>query len=98
TGSGNGFETIRVGTSGIQTRSAQALIESNLFERCDGELETISNKTSNNIIRNNTIRDSDGTITLRHAQGSTVEGNFVLAQNQSSSGGIRVIGPNHVVQ
>jgi Chondroitinase B len=98
TGSGNGFETIRVGTSGIQTRSAQALIESNLFERCDGELEIISNKTSNNIIRNNTIRDSDGTITLRHGQGSTVEGNFFLGQNKSGSGGVRVIGPNHVVQ
>ena len=98
TGSGNGFETIRIGTSGIQTRSAQALIESNLFERCDGELEIISNKTSNNIIRNNTIRASDGTITLRHGQGSTVEGNFFIGQNKSGSGGIRVIGPNHIVQ
>jgi poly(beta-D-mannuronate) lyase len=97
-GSGNGFETIRLGTSGIQTRSAQAIVEDNLFERVDGELEIISNKTSNNIIRDNTIRASDGTITLRHGQGSRVEGNFFLGENKAGSGGVRVIGPNHVVQ
>ena len=96
-GTGNGWETIRIGLSGIQARSAQALIENNLFERVDGELEIISNKTSNNIIRNNTIRASDGTITLRHGQGSRVEGNWILGENKAGSGGIRVIGPNHVV-
>jgi poly(beta-D-mannuronate) lyase len=96
-GSGNGFETIRLGTSGIQTRSAQAIVEDNLFERVDGELEIISNKTSNNIIRDNTIRASSGTITLRHGQGSRVEGNYFLGENKSGTGGIRVIGPNHVV-
>lgn len=96
-GDGNGWETIRIGVSGIQTRSAQALVEHNLFERCDGELEIISNKTSNNIIRNNTIRASKGTITLRHGQGSRVEGNWFLGENVAGTGGIRVIGPNHVV-
>jgi poly(beta-D-mannuronate) lyase len=97
-GNGNGWETIRIGLSSVQTRSAQALIERNLFERVDGELEIISNKTSNNTIRYNTIRASDGTITLRHGQGSRVEGNFILGEGKSGSGGIRVIGPNHVVQ
>ena len=97
-GTGNGFETIRIGTSGIQSRSAQQIVEDNLFERCDGELEIISNKTSNNIIRDNTIRASAGTITLRHGQGSTVEGNFFLGENKAGTGGIRVIGPHHVVQ
>jgi poly(beta-D-mannuronate) lyase len=97
-GSGNGFETIRLGLSGIQTRQARAVVESNLFERCDGELEIVSVKSSENVLRNNTIRQSNGTLTLRHGQGSRVEGNFFIGQNKSGSGGIRVIGPNHVVQ
>ena len=98
TGSGNGFETIRLGLSSIQTRQAHATVESNLFERCDGELEIISVKSSENILRNNTIRDSDGTLTLRHGQGSLVEGNFFLGNNKSGSSGVRIIGPNHIVQ
>lgn len=96
-GNGNGWETIRIGLSSIQTRSAQATVEHNLFERCDGELEIISNKTSNNVIKDNTIRASKGTITLRHGQGSRVEGNWFLGENVAGTGGIRVIGPNHVV-
>ena len=96
-GTGNGWETIRIGLSSVQSRSAQAVIESNLFERVDGELEIISNKTSDNVIRNNTIRASDGTITLRHGQGTRVEGNWILGEGKAGSGGIRVIGPNHVV-
>src|SRR4051812_22381980 len=97
-GNGNGFETIRIGLSGIQARSAQAVVERNLFERCDGELEIISNKTSNNILRNNTFRASKGTLTLRHGQGSTVGGIFSLGENVSGTGGVRVIGPNQLVQ
>jgi hypothetical protein len=96
-GTGNGWETIRVGLSSVQTRSAQAVIERNLFERVDGELEIISNKTSDNVIRNNTIRASNGTITLRHGQGTRVEGNWILGEGKAGSGGIRVIGPNHVI-
>lgn len=96
-GDGNGWETIRIGLSSTQTRSAQALIERNLFERADGELEIISNKTSSNTIRNNTIRASKGTITLRHGQASRVEGNWFMGENVAGTGGIRVIGPDHVV-
>lgn len=96
-GNGNGFETIRLGVSGIQTRSAQVTVQNNLFERVDGELEIISVKTSNNLIQGNTIRASAGTITLRHGQGSTVAGNFILGENKAGSGGIRVIGPNQTV-
>jgi poly(beta-D-mannuronate) lyase len=96
-GSGNGFETIRIGVSGIQARLAHTLVERNLFERVDGELEIISNKTSENTISNNTIRASAGTITLRHGQGSTVSGNFILGENKAGTGGIRVIGPNQTL-
>jgi poly(beta-D-mannuronate) lyase len=97
-GNGNGFETLRIGLSSIQTRSAQALVQRNLFERCDGELEIISNKSSNNLFLGNTFRASKGTLTLRHGQGSTVDGNFFLGENVSGTGGVRVIGPNQTVQ
>src|SRR5262249_43624433 len=97
-GNGNGFETMRIGLSSIQTRIAQATVQKNLFERCDGELEIISNKSSGNFLLDNTFRASDGTLTLRHGQGSLVEGNFFLGENKAGSGGVRIIGPNHIVQ
>jgi hypothetical protein len=96
-GTGNGFETIRIGTSDIQTHSTRAIVQSNLFERTDGEMETISNKTSDNIFRYNTYRDVEGTLTLRHGRGARVEGNFFLGTSNTQTGGIRVIGPDHVV-
>lgn len=96
-GTGNGFETIRIGTSEVQATSTQVVVEGNLFERTDGETETISNKTSNNTFRRNTFRDVQGTLTLRHGRGSTVDGNFFLGRGDSQSGAIRVIGPDHVI-
>lgn len=96
-GNGNGFETIRLGTSDVQTVQAHITVQSNLFERTNGEIETISNKTSNNLIQYNTFRKVEGTVTLRHGSGTTVQGNFFLGENDGQSGGIRVIGPNHVI-
>jgi poly(beta-D-mannuronate) lyase len=96
-GTGNGFETVRLGTSDVQTASAQVLMQGNLFERTNGEIETISNKSSDNVFRNNTLRNVQGTLTLRHGRGATVDNNFFLGENNSQSGGIRVIGPDHVI-
>jgi hypothetical protein len=89
----NGGESIRVGLSGRQHSSAHAIVEYNLFERCNGDLEVISVKSSDDIIRYNTLRNSKGTITLRHGWGSVVEGNFLLG----NSTGIRMFGNNHTV-
>ena len=41
---GNGAETIRFGLSGLSLSNGFGLIEHNLFERCNGENEMISNK------------------------------------------------------
>jgi poly(beta-D-mannuronate) lyase len=54
-GIGNGFETIRIGTSGNSLSDSNSIIYNNLFENCDGELEAISNKSSGNIIYKNTL-------------------------------------------
>ncbi len=94
-GDGNGWETIRIGLSGVAQSSSFTVVENNLFERVDGENEAISNKSSHNTFRYNTFRDVRATLTLRHGNDATVEGNFFLGENQEGSGGVRVIGERH---
>jgi poly(beta-D-mannuronate) lyase len=93
----NGFETIRIGTSDYSLSNANDTVENNVFERSDGEIEIISNKSGGNIYRYNTFRESSGTLTLRHGNNATVEGNFFLGENKNSSGGVRVIGEDHTI-
>lgn len=89
----NGGESIRVGLSGRQHSSAKAIIEDNLFEQCDGDLEIVSVKSTDDIVRYNTVRNSKGTITLRHGWNNRVEGNYLIG----NATGIRVFGNNQVV-
>ena len=96
-GNGNGFETIRIGVGARATTSAQVVVESNLFENCDGEIEIISNKSGDNVYRFNTFRSCAGTLTLRNGRAATVEGNFFLGQGKDRSGGIRVVDSDHVI-
>ena len=96
-GEGNGFETIRIGTSQTSGTDAQVLVERNLFERVDGEIELISNKSNGNIYRHNIIRDCAGTITLRHGNRCVVDGNLILGKGKKHSGGVRVIGQQHQI-
>ncbi|MEQ8835624.1 MAG: polysaccharide lyase 6 family protein, partial [Lacipirellulaceae bacterium] len=95
--SSNGFETIRVGTSTQSLSDSFTTVENNLFERVDGEIEIISNKSGNNTYRYNTFRDSEGTLTLRHGNDTLVEGNFFLGENNSRSGAVRVIGERQTI-
>src|SRR5690606_38757010 len=44
-----------------------------------------------------TFRESKGTLTLRHGNRATVEGNFFLGNGVEDTGGIRVIGEDHVI-
>ncbi|MFE6776724.1 chondroitinase-B domain-containing protein [Streptomyces sp. NPDC057702] len=89
----NGGETIRLGVSSRALASAHAVVEYNLFERCDGDPEAVSVKSSDNTIRYNTIRDSRGGIVLRHGNRTTVEGNYLLG----GAAGIRVYGNDHLI-
>lgn len=93
----NGGETIRVGYSGQSMNDSQTTVENNLFDRCDGELEIISNKSCGNLYRGNTFRDCAGMFTLRHGNRCRVEGNFFFGNHKPGAGGIRVIGEDHVV-
>lgn len=94
----NGGETIRIGTSTNSMKSSKTIVEKNVFANCDGEIEIISNKSCNNIIRENLFIESKGTITLRHGNGALVENNVFLGNGVSNTGGIRVIGEDHIVR
>ena len=90
---GNGGESIRLGDSCRARLSAHTLVEFNLFERANGDPEAISSKSTHNVIRFNTIRDSRGCIVLRQADRNHVYGNFVV----NSSCGIRIYGDDHSI-
>ncbi|MFD0339884.1 polysaccharide lyase 6 family protein [Streptomyces sp. NPDC127117] len=89
----NGGESIRLGVSGRALSSAHAVVEYNLFEHADGDPEAISVKSSDNIIRYNTIRDSRGGIVLRHGNRSRVEGNYLIGGSE----GVRLYGNDHLI-
>lgn len=93
----NGGETLRIGDSATSMQTADCLVEANLFHRCDGETECISNKSCGNIYRANTFLEVSGTLTLRHGNGCLVEKNVFLGNQQKQTGGIRVIGEDHQV-
>ncbi|MGW7418455.1 polysaccharide lyase 6 family protein, partial [Streptomyces sp. NPDC054863] len=89
----NGGEPIRLGVSPRALSGAHAVVEYNLFERCDGDPEAISVKSSDNTVRYNTIRDSFGGIVLRHGNRNRVEGNYLVAGTE----GVRIYGNDHVI-
>ncbi len=95
---GNGGEIIRVGDSDSSMQRAECVEEGNYFEKCDGEVECISNKSCGNTYRHNTFEECQGTLTLRHGNGCTVEGNVFRGNHRKETGGIRVIGEDHVIQ
>lgn len=96
-GTGNGYESIRIGTSGVIYNSSGTIISSNLFERTNGEIEAISIKSSYVQVKDNVFKDVSGTITLRSGQNNIVNGNIFCANNQKDYGGIRVMGAGHII-
>ncbi|HEU4959141.1 MAG TPA: polysaccharide lyase 6 family protein [Sphingomonas sp.] len=95
---GNGGETLRIGTSTESGSDSHSVVEDNLFDRCDGEVEIISVKSGANVIRNNLFVDSQGTLTLRHGNGNTVERNVFFGHGIPHTGGIRVINERQTVR
>jgi poly(beta-D-mannuronate) lyase len=89
----NGGEPIRLGVSPRALSSAHAVVEHNLFERTNGDPEAISVKSSDNIVRYNTFRDSGGGIVLRHGNRTRVESNHIIRGER----GIRIYGNDHVI-
>lgn len=94
----NGGETIRIGTSANSMKSSKTIVERNVFANCDGEIEIISNKSCDNIFRDNLFVGSKGCLTLRHGNNALVERNVFLGNGVSKTGGIRVINAGHIIR
>ncbi len=94
----NGGETIRIGDSQTSLLMGGCVVEKNLFEKCNGEAECISNKSCGNIYRENTFLEVSGTLSLRHGNGCVVERNVFLGNGAKGTGGIRIIGEDHIVR
>jgi len=95
----NGQETIRIGTSDYSMQEAACTVSSNYFYHCHGEqAEIISNKSCGNLYVGNLFVESQGTLTMRHGNCCTASGNYFLGNGMEGTGGIRLIGENHVVE
>ena len=88
---GNGGECFRIGNSALGNAPGNMVMEYNTFEHCDGDREAITIKASNNIIRYNTFRNNEGSLTFRHGNANTADGNIFIDGNN----GIRVYGHDH---
>ena len=78
----NVLEAIRVGSAEYSLSSGFTIVEENLFERCDGDPEYISIKSSDDTIRHNTFRECLGSLSLRHGNRNTVDGNFIIGNGR----------------
>ena len=94
----NGGETLRIGTSHHSRKDSFTVVENNYFDRCDGELEIISNKSGKNKFLNNTFYQSRGTLTMRHGNNNLVEGNVFFGNGVDHTGGIRVINAGQTIR
>ncbi|WOJ92234.1 polysaccharide lyase 6 family protein [Congregibacter variabilis] len=94
----NGGETLRIGTSHYSREMSQTIVEDNYFERCDGEVEIVSNKSGGNVFRRNVFYESRGTLTLRHGNDNLVEDNIFIGNGVDHTGGIRVINRRQTVR
>ena len=94
----NGGETLRIGTSKHSLQNSNTVVERNFFDRCNGELEVVSNKSGGNVFRGNLFWESRGTLTLRHGNGNLIEGNVFIGNGVDHAGGVRVINKDQIVR
>lgn len=93
----NDQDAIRIGSSSTSLSDSFTEVYDNYFYNFVGEIEVISNKSGSNKYYNNTFEDYSGALTLRHGDNCEVYNNFFLANGQSFSGGIRMMGENHKI-
>ena len=91
----NGGETLRLGTSTYSLIPSNTTIEDNYFEHCNGEAETVSIKSTENIIRGNLFFECEGSLVLRHGNNNQVYKNIFIGNGKYSTAGLRVINTGH---
>ena len=93
------MEAIRIGDSATSlSGNSKTIIYQNRFENMDGEIEVLSIKACENLIIHNELINSEGTITLRHGDRNIVRRNKCNGNKKANSGGIRVIGEDHIIE
>lgn len=93
----NGGETLQIGLAETSHLNSRVKVEENYFEQCDGEIEIISVKSSENQIFNNVFFECRGMLTLRHGHRNLVYGNIFIGNYLSNTGGVRVINEDQKV-
>lgn len=94
----NGAETIRVGTSQQCMQNSRTLITENLFDRCNGEVEVVSIKSSENVIKGNVFYECQGVLALRHGDRNQALDNLFIGHGVRNTGGVRIVGEDQVVR
>ncbi|NNC77139.1 MAG: alginate lyase, partial [Woeseiaceae bacterium] len=94
----NGGETLRIGTSHYSLTDSHTVVENNFFDRCNGEVEIISNKSGRNTFRGNVFYESRGTLTLRHGNDNLIENNVFFGNDVDHTGGIRLINKRQTIR
>jgi poly(beta-D-mannuronate) lyase len=94
----NGGETLRIGTSHYSMSNSYTVVEDNYFDRCNGEVEIISNKSGFNVFRGNVFFESRGTLTMRHGNDNVVENNVFFGNGVEHTGGIRLINKRQTIR
>jgi poly(beta-D-mannuronate) lyase len=85
---GNGGECLRVGNSVYGTSASNTVVAYNLFEKCNGDAEVVSVKSSENVLRHNAFTGNEGSLVLRHGSANLIDGNLFVG----NEGGVRVYG------
>lgn len=93
----NGGETLRIGTSHYSLSNSNTQVINNIFEQTNGEVEIISVKSGENLLKGNVFLSAKGTLTLRHGNNNRVENNVFLGNGVDHTGGIRVINEGQVI-
>lgn len=93
----NGGETLRLGTSHYSLTESNTSVVNNFFDRCNGEVEIISNKSGGNRFEGNVFYESRGTLTLRHGNGNVVINNAFIGNGLPHTGGTRIINADQTV-
>ncbi|MDA9367830.1 polysaccharide lyase 6 family protein [bacterium] len=94
----NGGETLRIGSSANSLKKGGAYVIGNYFDRCSGEVEVLSIKSSENHISNNIFFECEGVLALRHGNKNYIGNNTFIGNRKSETGGLRVINAGHVIE
>lgn len=94
----NGAETMRIGTSLQSYETSATTVCDNLFDRCSGEVEVVSIKSCDNIVRGNYLWECEGVVALRHGKRNLVENNTFVGNGKRNTGGVRVVDSDHVIR